>query len=44
MNQGSVWTLEHLDMAIKGLKKDKARDPGGLVNDIFKDGVAGKDF
>ena len=44
MKQGSVWTIKHLDMAIKGLKKDKARDPGGLVNDIFKDGVAGKDF
>ena len=44
MKQGSVWTIKHLDMALKGLKKDKARDPGGLVNDIFKDGVAGKDF
>ena len=38
------WTLEHLDMALKGLKNDKARDPNGLVNEIFKDGVAGKDL
>ena len=38
------WKLDDLEKAIKGLKKDKARDPNGLVNEIFKDGVAGKDF
>ena len=38
------WTLTNLEKAIKGLKKEKARDPNGLVNEIFKDGVAGKDF
>ena len=38
------WTLEHLDKALKGLKNDKAIDPNGLVNEIFKDGVAGKDL
>ena len=26
------------------MKKEKARDPNGLVNEIFKEGVAGKDF
>ena len=26
------------------LKKDKARDPNGLINELFKAGVAGKDF
>ena len=38
------WNLEHLEKAIKGLKNDKARDPNGLINEIFKEGVAGKDF
>ena len=38
------WTLENLNQAIKGMKKDKARDPNGLVNEICKEGVAGKDF
>ena len=26
------------------MKKDKARDPNGLINELFKDEVAGKDF
>ena len=38
------WNLEHLEKAIKGLKNEKARDPNGLINEIFKEGVAGKDF
>ena len=37
-------TLTHLEAAIKYLKKDKARDPNGLINELFKDDVAGKDF
>ena len=35
------WTMKKLEIAIKGLKKDKARDPNGLINEIFKEGVAG---
>ena len=38
------WTLKDLNEAIKHLKKDKARDPNGLINELFKDEVAGKDF
>ena len=38
------WTLEQLEAAIKSLKRDKARDPNGFINDIFKEGVAGRDF
>ena len=34
--------MEHLDAALKALKKDKARDPNGWCNELFKDGVAGK--
>ena len=36
--------MEHLERAIKSLKNGKARDPNGLVNEMFKEGVAGKDF
>ena len=38
------WTLKDLEKAIKCLKNDKARDPTGLVNEIFKEGVAGRDL
>ena len=38
------WTLENLDRVLKQLKNNKARDPNGLVNELFKQGVAGKDF
>ena len=36
------WTLEDLEKALKALKKDKARDPNGWANELFKDGVAGR--
>ena len=38
------WTMDDLDAALKALKKDKARDPNGWCNDLFKDGVAGKNL
>jgi len=38
------WTLENLDKVLKHLKNNKARDPNGLVNELFKQGVAGKDL
>ena len=38
------WTMEDLNRALKSLKKDKARDPNGLINELFKEGVAGKDL
>ena len=38
------WTLSHLDKALKSLKDDKARDIHGWVNEIFKEGVAGKNL
>ena len=38
------WTIKNLEDAVSGLKKQKARDPNGLINEIFKDGVAGRDF
>ena len=38
------WTMEDLDNALKGLKKNKARDPHGWVNELFTEGVAGKNL
>ena len=33
--------MNHLEAAIKELKKDKARDPNGWLNDLFMKGIAG---
>ena len=38
------WEMKDLDRVLNALKKDKARDPNGWANVIFKDGVAGKDL
>ena len=38
------WVMKDLDRVLNALKKDKARDPNGWANVIFKDGVAGKDL
>ena len=35
------WELKNLEEAIKHLKSDKARDPDGLINELFKEEVAG---
>ena len=40
----AAWTLEDLEKATKKLKNNKSRDPHGWVNEIFKDGVAGKNL
>lgn len=38
------WTMAQLVEVLKGLKKEKCRDPLDLVNDIFHTDVAGKDM
>ena len=38
------WKMEQLEAAIKTLKKGKARDPNGWVNDIFMNGNAGENL
>ena len=38
------WKMKHLEAVLKDLKKDKARDPHGWINEIFKEGVAGKNL
>ena len=40
----SPWTIQDLEKALKSLKKDKCRDPNGLINEIFPTEVAGKDL
>ena len=36
--------MEDLLIVLKQLEKDKARDPEGYANEIFKEEVAGKDL
>ena len=38
------WTMDDLEAALKALKKEKARDPLGWANELFKEGVAGRNF
>ena len=36
------WNIEQLEVVLKSLKKNKARDPHGLVNELFRPEVAGE--
>ena len=38
------WNAKQLDNAIKMLKNNKCGDPNGIINEIFKENYAGKDF
>jgi hypothetical protein len=38
------WKLKDVEAALKTLKKDKARDPNGWINELFKDGVSGRNL
>ena len=40
----SPWTQENLEKVLDSLKKDKCRDPNGLINEIFATNVAGKNL
>ena len=35
------WKITDLETVLKALKKDKARDPNGWANELFRSGVAG---
>ena len=37
------WTLTELDRVLSSLKTCKARDPSGLISDIFKNPICGND-
>ena len=43
-NQSRQWTVKDLDRVLKKLKNNKTRDPHGLIYEIFKPGVIGKDL
>ena len=38
------WNMDQLEKVLTSLKLDKARDPHGWINEIFKEGVAGKNL
>ena len=40
-NKSKPWDMKKLDKTLLSLKTKKARDPHGLVNDLFKPGVIG---
>ena len=43
-NKSKPWTKDKLITVLKHLKKGKARDPHGLINDIFKPDIAGSNL
>ena len=43
-NKTRPWKMIHLETVLKGLKKDKSRDPNGWINELFKDGVIGNNL
>ena len=43
-SSSTPWTFKDLEQSIKKLKKNKARDPLGMTNEIFMDGYIGQDL
>ena len=43
-NKSRNWQEEDLNKVLKGLKNNKSRDPGGLINEIFKPNVIGSNL
>ena len=43
-NRSKPWNLEELDKVLSSLKKDKCRDPKGLINELFLTNIAGLDL
>ena len=44
LRKSKSWTVQDLELALKGLKNNKSRDYEGYVNEIFKNGVIGSDL
>ena len=42
--KSSPWLMSNLQKTLKGLKNNQSRDPAGLVNELFKPAVLGKDL
>ena len=43
-NKTPEWKSEEVKKILDSLKDNKARDPSGLINELFKEGVAGPDL
>ena len=41
MTPSKPWNMVNLEKVLKSLKKDKCRDPHGLVNELFFTNIAG---
>ena len=39
-----LWNMKHLDDVLKNLKNNKARDPNGMIHELFKNECAGSDL
>ena len=44
LNKTDPWSMDDLDQAVKDLDNNKARDALDYANELFKEGVAGKDL
>ena len=44
LKKSKDWSEADLDKVLKKLKNNKTRDPHGLINEIFKPGVIGRDL
>ena len=44
LTRSEPWSLGNLMNVLKALKRNKSRDPHGLINEIFMPGVIGKDL
>ena len=38
------WTMANLEKALKSLKTNQARDPLGMINELFKTGIIGNEL
>ena len=43
-NKTPPWNMDDLSAVLRSLKNEKSSDPFGLVNELFKPGVAGQDL
>ena len=43
-NKTPQWTMEDLEKVLKGLKKNKSRDPWGFANELFQSNVSVNDL
>ena len=43
-NKTTPWTTKELEIVLKGLKKNKSKDPNSLANDMCKEEAAGTDL